>query len=108
MATTEPDIEPADQSTPTRIKLDPHNRVVLPRAIRDQADIAPGTEFTVIVEGRGRITLATPEAITAELHAMFAHVREEDPRPAEEIIRDQREHDAFAEEEKWADIDAGR
>jgi hypothetical protein len=72
-----------------------------PRGVREAAGVAASTEFVVLVEAPGRIVLSTREAITAELHAMFAPLRAADPRPAEQLIRELRDEDALAEEEKW-------
>jgi hypothetical protein len=39
---------------------------------------------------------------------MFARLRKADPRPAEEVIREQREHDALAEAQKRDRIETSR
>lgn len=83
--------------TPSAIaKLDPQNRVALPRRIREEANIEPGTEFVLFVEGDGRVVLMTRRAITERIHAMFA-----DSGISSDDIRGLRDEDAQAEEEKW-------
>lgn len=78
----------------TTVKLDPQNRVVLPRRVREDASIASGAELVAIVEGPGRILLVTRDALVTELQDMFAGAR------GTEDLLAEREADADAEDER--------
>jgi bifunctional DNA-binding transcriptional regulator/antitoxin component of YhaV-PrlF toxin-antitoxin module len=88
-------IRDTETPRPAVTKLDPQYRVALPREVREKAAIEAGAELILIVEGRGRVTLATRDAIVEELHGTFAG------KPGTRELLQQREWEAEADHESW-------
>lgn len=89
--------------TPTAvIKVDAQHRVVLPRAIRESAIVGAGDELIAFADGRGRIVLATKDAVKSELRSMFAAGRRDWPPDEDSTarVRRMRDQDALAEAER--------
>lgn len=91
------------ESPSARVRVDGQSRVLLPRAIRDATGVESGDELIMFADERGRIVLATRDAVKAELRANFVAAKAAEQDPGEDStarVRRWRDEDVLAEDRR--------